>query len=192
MSENGAMLDPIKVTALTPGMNDDGTHAEFGILAVVVLAYLDTKGIINKKSGDYNILFLFSMGVAKGKWGTLMSALFDFKTLFDKNTSLEEVLPDLVKAYPNRYGGMTLQTLAQGMHQYIRSTRQTQLANEACVVMPTPVMKPADAYRHIVKSQVEHVPVDEMVNRIVATGVVPYPPGIPMLIRARTQERLTA
>ncbi|HJJ96287.1 MAG TPA: hypothetical protein O0X38_01390 [Methanocorpusculum sp.] len=111
-----------------------------------------------------------------------MSALFDFKTLFDKNTPLDEVLPDLVKAYPTRYGGMTLQTLAREMHQYIRSTRQTQLANEACAVMPTPVMKPTDAYRYIVKGQVEHVPVDKMANRIVATGVVPYPPGIPMLM----------
>lgn len=182
MTEDWAMLDPIKVTVLTPGMNDDGTHAEFGIPAAVVLAYLGTKGIINEKSGDYNILFLFSMGVTKGKWGTLMSALFDFKTLFDRNTPLEEVLPDLVNAYPDRYGGMTLQTLAAEMHQYIKSSRQTQLANEACAVMPEPVMKPSDAYRYIVKKQVEHVAVDDMANRVVATGVVPYPPGIPMLM----------
>ena len=182
MTENWAMLDPIKVTVLTPGMKDDGTHADFGIPSAIVLAYLDTKGIINEKSGDYNILFLFSMGVTKGKWGTLMSALFDFKTLFDKNTLLMDVLPDLVKAYPDRYSGMTLQTLAKEMHQYIMSTRQTQLANEACAVMPKPVMKPSDAYRYIIKGQVEHVPVDKMANRIVATGVVPYPPGIPMLM----------
>ncbi|HJK46087.1 MAG TPA: arginine decarboxylase, partial [Methanocorpusculum sp.] len=39
-----------------------------------------------------------------------------------------------------------------------------------------------DAYRYIVKKQVEHVAVDDMANRVVATGVVPYPPGIPMLM----------
>ncbi|MDU9377088.1 Biodegradative arginine decarboxylase [Methanocorpusculaceae archaeon Sp1] len=182
MSENWAMLDPIKVTILTPGMNDDGTHAEFGIPAAVVLAYLDTRGIINEKSGDYNILFLFSMGVTKGKWGTLMSALFDFKRLFDADTPLDVVLPDLVKSHPERYGGMTLKSLAKEMHEQIKSTRQTQLANEACAVMPTPVMTPADAHRYIVKGQVEQLPVDKMANRVVATGVVPYPPGIPMLM----------
>lgn len=152
MIENWAMLDPIKVTIRTQGMKDDGTHAEFGIPSAVVLAYLDTKGIINEKSGDYNILFLFSMSVTKGKWGTLMSTRFDFKTLFDKNTLIADVLPDFVKTYPDRYEGMTLPELAKEMHAYIKSTRQTQLANEACAVMPTPVMKPLDAYRCIVKS----------------------------------------
>ena len=68
------------------------------------------------------------------------------------------------------------------MTQHIKPTRLTQLSNEACALMPTPGMKPSDAYRYIVKGQVEHVPVDKMADRIVATGVVPYPPGIPMLM----------
>ena len=37
------MLDPIKVTVLTPGVNDDGTVGEFGIPAAVVVRFLDTK-----------------------------------------------------------------------------------------------------------------------------------------------------
>jgi lysine decarboxylase/arginine decarboxylase len=33
-----------------------------------------------------------------------------------------------------------------------------------------------------VKGDVEQVPLSEMSGRIVATGVVPYPPGIPLLL----------
>lgn len=63
IEDDWAMLDPIKVTVLTPGICDDGSFDNFGIPAAVVLSYLDRFGIVNEKSGDYNILFLFSMGV---------------------------------------------------------------------------------------------------------------------------------
>ncbi len=182
IEEGWAMLDPIKVTVLTPGMGCDGEHSEFGIPAAVVLAFLDQRGIVNEKSGDYNILFLFSMGVTNGKWGTLVSELFEFKRLFDSDVLLEDVLPDLIAEYPDRYGGMTLQELAREMHEQIRSTRQTQVANEACAVLPEQVMTPADAYTELVKGNVEHVKIDDLDNRIVATGIVPYPPGIPLLM----------
>ena len=190
IEEGWAMLDPIKVTVLTPGINDDGSYSDFGIPAAVVLAFLDQRGIVNEKSGDYNILFLFSMGVTDGKWGTLVSELFEFKRLFDADASLVDVLPDLVSSYPERYSGMTLQQLAKEMHQQISSTRQTQLANEAFESLPEPVMIPADAYTNLIKGNVEHVKVDDIDQRIVATGVVPYPPGIPMLMPGeRTGDR---
>jgi len=175
------MLDPIKVTVLTPGVNDDGSPAERGIPAAVVVKFLDTKGIVNEKSGDYNILFLFSMGVTKGKWGTLMTELFEFKRRCDGNAPLEEVFPDLTKAYPDRYGGMTLPGLVAEMHAYMKDTRQGALLQEAYAALPQPVVTYAEAYRKLVRGEVEHVPVAEMANRIVATGVFPYPPGIPVL-----------
>lgn len=182
IEDGWAMLDPIKVTVLCPGMNDDGTHAKTGIPSAVVLAFLDQRGIVNEKSGDYNILFLFSMGVTKGKWGTLVSELLEFKRLYDTNAPLDEVLPGLVASNPERYGGMTLPQLAQEMHEQIKSTKQTQLANEACAELPEQVMTPADAYTQLTKGNVEHVKIDDIDNRIAATGIVPYPPGIPMVM----------
>ena len=59
LPDNYCMLDPIKVTVLMPGVNDDGTLAQWGIPAAVVVKFLDTRGIINEKSGDYSILFPF-------------------------------------------------------------------------------------------------------------------------------------
>ncbi len=48
--------------------------------------------------------------------------------------------------------------------------------------LPIPHMTPADAYRRLVRNEVERVRLDEIAQRVVATSVVPYPPGIPMMM----------
>jgi lysine decarboxylase/arginine decarboxylase len=182
LEEDYCMLDPIKVTVLTPGVREDGSIADLGIPAVVVDKFLTSRGIITEKCGDYNILFLFSMGITKGKWGTLITEFFEFKRLFDENSLLEEVLPELVRDFPARYVGMTLPGLAAEMHGFMRDHRQATLLLSAFSRLPEPVIPGGEAYRRLVRGQVERVPVAEMGNRIVATGVVPYPPGIPLLL----------
>ncbi|MCU0631719.1 MAG: arginine decarboxylase [Methanolinea sp.] len=179
--DNYCMLDPIKVTVVMPGVKEDGTLATWGIPAAVVVKFLDTRGIVNEKSGDYIILFLFSMGNTKGKWGTLITELFEFKRHYDEKTPLEEIFPDLTNAYPDRYGGMTLQSLTDEMHSYKREHRMCALLQEAFSLLPEPAITYADAYKRLVRGEVEQVPVAEAGDRIVATGIYPYPPGIPLL-----------
>jgi lysine decarboxylase/arginine decarboxylase len=181
LPDNWCMLDPIKVTVLTPGVNDNGSLAAWGIPAAVVVKFLDTRGIINEKSGDYSILFLFSMGITKGKWGTLVTELFEFKRLYDENAPLEEVFPDLTDRCPARYAGMKLQDLVTEMHAFKRDHRMCELLQQAFSLLPEPVITYAEAYRKLVKNEVERVPVGKAGNRIAATGIVPYPPGIPLL-----------
>jgi len=177
-----AMLDPIKVTVLTPGVEKDGSLSSWGIPAALLVKYLDNEGIINEKAGDYSILFLFSIGITKGKWGTLTTRFFSFKTLFDENTPLEDVFPDLVTKYPAVYAGKTLPQLAKEMHEFKRDTHQLSLLDEAFSMFPEPVMTPAEAYRHLVKNNVERVTLEHAQGRIMASGIVPYPPGIPLLM----------
>ena len=43
-------------------------------------------------------------------------------------------------------------------------------------------MTPSAAYQHLVRDNIEHVPLAKLANRVLATSVVPYPPGIPMLM----------
>ena len=176
------MLDPIKVTVLTPGVRPDGSPEEWGIPASIVVKFLETRGIVNEKSGDYTILFLFSMGITKGKWGTLVSELFEFKRHYDENSPLDEIFPDLTAHYPGRYGTMTLPDLVAEMHAFMRENRQGVLLEKAFSFLPEPVTTFADAYEQLVKGKVEQVPVSDMGGRIVATGIVPYPPGIPLLL----------
>lgn len=52
-------------------------------------------------------------------------------------------------------------------------------------IKPNPIMKPVEAYRHIVSKNVEYVELDKIDTkdkRVVAAMIVPYPPGIPIVM----------
>ena len=82
------MLDPIKVSVVTPGMGRDGKLLAKGIPASLLAAYLDAQGIVVEKTTDFTSLFLFSLGVTRGKWGTLINALLGFHRDILANTPL--------------------------------------------------------------------------------------------------------
>jgi len=43
-------------------------------------------------------------------------------------------------------------------------------------------MTPAQAYDALVRGEVEAVPIDELEGRVAAVMLVPYPPGIPLIM----------
>ncbi|MGZ6368792.1 MAG: Orn/Lys/Arg family decarboxylase [Ktedonobacteraceae bacterium] len=182
LEDDYCMLDPIKVSVVTPGVNTDGSFAENGIPAALVTAYLDHRGTEVEKTTDFTILFLFSMGVTKGKWGTLVNALLNFKNDYDANSPLVDVLPELVAAHPERYHGLGLRDLANEMFEQMKRSDQLELQAEAFSHLPQPVLTPNQTYQRLVHDEVEQVPLEAMANRVVASGVVPYPPGIPLLM----------
>ncbi|MBD8617191.1 arginine decarboxylase [Pseudomonas putida] len=176
------MLDPIKVSILSPGMGDDGQLLDFGIPACVLSAYLGRQGIVVEKTTDFTLLFLFSIGITKGKWGTLVNALLDFKRDYDANLELELCLPDLLAATQQRYSGMGLRDLAQDIFAAMKENRTTAAMSAAFGTLPKAEFSPVQAYEKLVRNEVELVALDAAAGRIVATGIVPYPPGIPLLM----------
>ena len=68
------------------------------------------------------------------------------------------------------------------MFATLKETRQTHWLAEAFSTLPDAVMTPSAAYQHLVRDNIEHVPLEKLANRVLATSVVPYPPGIPMLM----------
>lgn len=176
------MLDPIKVSIVTPGVAPGGGLMPVGIPASVVTAYLDAQGIVVEKTTDFTILFLFSIGVTKGKWGSLVSALCDFKRDYDANLSLEFAIPSLMQDHPGRYAGMGLRDLADTMFQAMDQLKTTANMAAGFSVLPCPDMSPVNAYERLVQGDVEQVTLEQLAGRTVATGVVPYPPGIPLLM----------
>lgn len=180
--ENWAMLDPIKVSILSPGMGDDGKLLDSGVPAALVTAWLNHYGIVPTRTTDFQIMFLFSMGITKGKWGTLVNALLSFKRHYDNNTALKKVLPEVVEASPEIYGEMGLRDLGSKMFVYLQKNNPGGQLNQAYEQLPAVMMSPRDAYQEIVANRVEAVPLDKLAGRIAANSIIPYPPGIPMLL----------
>ena len=182
LEDDYCMLDPIKVSIVTPGVADKGGLEKRGIPASLVTKYLSARGVEVEKTTDFTILVLFSIGITKGKWGTLLNALLEFKRDYDSNAPIEQVFPQLASSDPKVYGSIGLRDLADQMFAQLRDSKQTHWLAEAFSTLPKLVMTPSDAYQHLVRDEIEHVPLDKLANRVLATSVVPYPPGIPMLM----------
>jgi len=176
------MLDPIKVTVLTPGLEKGATLAEAGIPAAVVSKFLWERGLVVEKTGLYSFLILFSLGITRGKWNTMVDALFDFKTLYDRNAPLAKALPATAAAGAATYAGWGLRDLCQAVHESYRQNDTARAMKAMYTDLPEPAMKPADAYDRLVHGRVEPVEIDELKGRVAAVMVVPYPPGIPLIM----------
>ncbi|CAI1211747.1 arginine decarboxylase [Serratia quinivorans] len=177
-----AMIDPVKVSILAPGIKVDGALEKTGVPAALVNAWLARNGIVPTRTTDFQLMFLFSMGVTKGKWGTLLEALLSFKRHNDANTPLSEVLPELAAKYSSEYGTLGLKDLGDRMFTFLQQDNLGKLLNQAYDEIPVPGMTPRDAYQSLVSSGADLVKLDDLHGRIAANAVLPYPPGIPMLM----------
>ncbi|MRS14572.1 arginine decarboxylase [Enterobacteriaceae bacterium RIT691] len=182
LPDNWSMLDPIKVSILAPGMGDDGQLLEQGVPAALVTAWLNRHGIVPTRTTDFQIMFLFSMGVTRGKWGTLVNTLCSFKRHYDANTALSEVMPELIDADPEIYAGMGVRDLGNKMFSWLKENNPGDKLNSAYSTLPEANITPRAAYQAIVEDKVERVALKDLAFRIAANSVIPYPPGIPMLL----------
>ncbi|UJJ31757.1 Orn/Lys/Arg family decarboxylase [Halopseudomonas maritima] len=180
MADNYALLDPIKVSLLTPGVEEKGRLAKTGIPAALVTRFLANRGLVVEKTGLYSFLILFSLGITKGKWSTLLSELREFKRLYDQNAPLESTLPDI--ASQPLYAGLGLRELGEQLHQCYKQHALVRLQRNMYTELPQMHLRPADAYQQMVRGQVEPVPVEALSGRMSAVMLVPYPPGIPVIM----------
>ena len=180
-----AMTDPNKLTLLTPGFDRaTGGYSEHGIPAPVLAQYLRENRIVAEKNDLNSILFLLTPGVESSKAGTLLSALVFFKRLHDDNAVLEDVIPEFVRARPQRYGGMRLRDLCRQMHSFYRDKDTSGLQRKQFRPrhFPTLAMRPQEAVRRLVKNDVDYLPLEELSGRIATTLWVVYPPGIATIV----------
>ena len=175
------MLDPIKSTIVTPGLNLDGKFGKTGIPASIVTKYLAEHGVVVEKTGLYSFFILFTIGITKGRWNTLLAALQQFKDDYEKNQPMWRILPEFCQQH-KRYEKMGLRDLCQHVHELYAKFDIARLTTEMYLSDLTPAMKPSDAYAHIAQRKTERVPVDELEGRITTSLITPYPPGIPLLI----------
>ncbi|MGB9098782.1 lysine decarboxylase LdcC [Erwinia sp.] len=175
-------LDPIKVTILTPGMSELGVMADEGIPAALVAKFLDERGVVVEKTGPYNLLFLFSIGIDKTKAMSVLRGLTEFKRAYDLNLRVKNMLPDLYAEDPDFYRTMRIQDLAQGIHRLIREHDLPRLMLQAFATLPEMKMTPHQMFQQQVKGNVETVEIAQLVGRVSANMILPYPPGVPVVM----------
>ncbi len=175
------MLDPIKATVITPGLDVDGAFADWGIPAAIVTKYLAEHGVIVEKTGLYSFFIMFTIGITKGRWNTLVTALQQFKSDYDENQPLWRVLPEFVEKHP-RYEKIGLKDLCGQIHTIYKANDVARLTTEMYLSEMVPAMKPAQAFAKMAHREIERVGIDQLEGRITAMLVTPYPPGIPLLI----------
>ncbi|MBT9383707.1 arginine/lysine/ornithine decarboxylase [Pseudooceanicola sp. CBS1P-1] len=175
------MLDPIKATIITPGLNLDGRFEDWGIPASIVTKYLAEHGVVVEKTGLYSFFIMFTIGITKGRWNTLLTSLQQFKDDFAKNAPMWRIMPEFCQKHP-RYEQMGLKDLCDHVHALYAKYDVAVLSTEMYLSDLTPAMKPADAFAHIARRTTERVAIDDLEGRITTSLVTPYPPGIPLLI----------
>ena len=175
------MLDPIKSTIITPGLDVNGRFAKTGIPASILTKFLAEHGVVVEKTGLYSLFILFTIGITKGRWNTMLTALQQFKDDYDRNQPLWRILPEFCAKYP-MYERLGLRDLSQALHAAYAKGDIARLTTEMYLSELHPAMKPSDAYARIAHRATERVAIDELEGRITTSLLTPYPPGIPLLI----------
>ncbi len=181
LAEGFNLLDPIKSTIITPGLDVSGKFAKTGIPAAIVTKYLAEHGIVVEKTGLYSFFIMFTIGITKGRWNTMLTALQQFKDDHDKNAPMWRVLPEFCAAHP-RYESTGLRDLCQSIHGMYAKGDIARLVTEMYLSDLEPAMKPSDAFARMAHRETERVEIDALEGRITTSLLTPYPPGIPLLI----------
>ncbi|GGY08420.1 arginine/lysine/ornithine decarboxylase [Paludibacterium paludis] len=181
IEDNFNLLDPIKCTLLTPGLSVDGTFAEQGIPAAIVTKYLAEHGVVVEKTGLYSFFIMFTIGITKGRWNTLLTLLQQFKDDYDRNAPMWRIMPEFVARQP-RYERMGLRDLCQRIHEVYREHDIARLTTQMYVSDMVPAMRPSDAFAMMAHREIERVPLARLEGRVTAVMLTPYPPGIPLLV----------
>ncbi len=175
------MLDPIKATVITPGLDVSGAFSNPGMPAAVVTKYLAEHGIIVEKTGLYSFFIMFTIGITKGRWNSLVTELQQFKDDYDNNRPLWRILPEFVGKYP-QYEKVGLRDLCTQIHGVYKANDIARLTTEMYLSNMEPAMRPGDAWARLAHREIDRVEIDQLEGRITSVLLTPYPPGIPLLI----------
>lgn len=181
MGNGEAMIDPLKITVRTPGIDvKNAKYEKTGIPGAVVAEFLMENHIIRAKNDLNSLLFLLTPGDSQEELDTLLNAFLKFEQYYYEDALVKDVLPVLYQAYPERYHGYTLKQLCQEMHEYYKENKAFVLQQKLFVKpnMQNYQMTPAEADQLFKKDQTELVDLEDVVGRTAAEGALPYPPCV--------------
>ena len=179
--ENQYFVDPCKFMLTTPGIDvETGEYENFGVPATILANYLRDNGIIPEKNDLNSILFLMTPAENKENMDHRVSQIARFEKYLDDDAPLEEVLPNLYKAYESRYRNYSIRQLCQEMHDFYKERNIKEIQKEMfrTEFMPKSVINPQEAHFAFLRGQAELVRLEDAEGRVAAEGALPYPPGV--------------
>src|SRR6266566_4700333 len=176
-----SIIDPLKATIITPGLDVSGKFAKTGIPASIVTRFLAEHGVIVEKTGLYSFFIMFTIGITKGRWNTMLTALQQFKSDYDTNQPLWKILPEFCAHHPS-YERVGLRDLSQQIHDMYKANDVARVTTEMYLSDMQPAMKPSDAFACMAHREIERIEIDQLEGRVTSVLLTPYPPGIPLLI----------
>ena len=181
MGKGEAMIDPLKITVKTPGIDvQNAKYEETGIPGAVIAEFLMENHIIRAKNDLNSLLFLLTPGDTKEELDTLLDAFLKFEKYYNDDGLVKDVLPVLYKEYPDRYKGYTVKHLCQEMHEYYKENNTFVLQQELFEKpgMQDYKMTPAEADQMFKRNENKVVNLEDVVGETAAEGALPYPPGV--------------
>ena len=156
------MLDPIKVTILTPG---DRTRRELSRTPASPPRSCPTSSTNAassiEKTGAYSFLVLFSLGITNGKDRHAAQPSCSSSSASTTATHRSAKLSPARHDHPERYEQTTLRGLAAELPPRSANATITELTEAMYAQLPEPVVIPAAAYQQLISGTVEMVDVDE-------------------------------
>ena len=88
----------------------------------------------------------------------------------------------MYQEHPEFYEKMRIQTLAEKIHALIKKHDLPKVMYHAFDRLPNVVMTPHCAYQKLIRQEIKAVPLDELKGEVCAVMILPYPPGVPLIM----------
>jgi ornithine decarboxylase len=170
--EDFYMLDPCKVLVTTCPIE----KGKPSLPAPLVSAYLEARGITAEKSDFYTLLFLSQPGDTEEKASHLVKQLCELEDAYFSNRPLSTLLPG---------------ASSEGLRDFIERYRQFLEENHAHALQqvlfsedhfPKSPLNGRKAREAFIKGNRKCIPLSEAEGKIALELVLPYPPGIAVLV----------
>ncbi len=172
LPENYYLADPCKVL-LTTRTVEAGNPS---LPAPFVSAYLEAHGVTAEKSDFYTLLFLSEPGDTEEKGNHLVDLLCDLETAYTENRPLSQLLPNAsnegLRDFNERYARFLSEHHAHELQQALFSEDH----------FPISPMTAKEAHQAFIKGNRRRIPLSEAEGEIALELVLPYPPGIAVLV----------
>ena len=162
-AEGYAMVDPSKLTLLTPGIDrQTGEYLDFGVPATMVANYLREQRVVPEKCDLNSILFLMTPAEDESKLNTLIAKLVSSRISGTAmRRSLRFCRPS-ARSTASAMPSYTLRRICNEMHDFYRTANVKELQRRCfrASSFPELAMSPKDAYEALVANDVDYVPLE--------------------------------